>query len=183
MMNYDYILKDAVLGGQNNEYRYSLIRNWDENKEKMLFMLFNPSTADSLADDNTVKSCVRLAKNGGYGGIHIVNLFAYRATSPKELIGKTKEKLVGDDWLNYISVSLKSSSKVVLGWGNLARELINIKRYDRDKEVAEYLDKNGIDYYCYELTQKGCPKHPLYISSDSRLQKIKWTGRKFESVI
>ena len=47
--------------------------------------MLNPSTADETDDDPTIRRCIEFAKRDGYGGIHVVNLFAIRATDPKEL--------------------------------------------------------------------------------------------------
>ena len=59
-------------------YRYRLWRRWGEGRS-CVFVMLNPSTADALVDDNTIRSCVRLAQELGFGGIIVVNLFALRS--------------------------------------------------------------------------------------------------------
>jgi hypothetical protein len=177
MVNYSY--KNAVIEGENQEYRYSLKRTWDESKKEILFVLTNPSKADALEDDKTVEQCFKLADYNGYGGFEIVNLFAFRATNPKCLIGHEKDELVGDEGDKYIFEALKGKSKVVLGWGNAVKELKDVKNFKRDKEVAELLQNNVNGLYCAELTIKGCPKHPLYISGKTDFFEIEWDGKKF----
>ena len=66
-------------------YRYRLWRIWDENKPFVLFICLNPSTADENEDDPTIRRCVRFARDWDYGGMVMVNLFAFRATDPSEL--------------------------------------------------------------------------------------------------
>ena len=39
-------------------YRYSLERTWDEGKPTVLFICLNPSTADAVEDDATVRRMV-----------------------------------------------------------------------------------------------------------------------------
>src|ERR1700749_3282622 len=68
------------------KYRYLLRRTWDERRIRVLFIMLNPSTADAEIDDPTIKSCVRLCKENGFGSIEVVNLFGWRATDPKELL-------------------------------------------------------------------------------------------------
>ena len=42
-------LKKAVIS-DCGRYRYELHRTWDEKKEKVLFIMLNPSTADGMKD-------------------------------------------------------------------------------------------------------------------------------------
>lgn len=65
-------------------YRFSLWRIWDEALPYALFIGLNPSTADETANDPTITRCINFAKDWGYGGIYMANLFAYRATDPSE---------------------------------------------------------------------------------------------------
>ena len=61
------------------KYRYSLFRIWDEDKPLVLFIGLNPSTADEKEDDPTIRRCINFAKQWGYGGLIMGNLFAFRA--------------------------------------------------------------------------------------------------------
>jgi hypothetical protein len=66
-------------------YRYTLWRIWDEARPPALFVMLNPSTADADVDDPTIRRCMRFARDLGYGGLLVGNLYAYRATNPDEL--------------------------------------------------------------------------------------------------
>ena len=69
-------------------YRYSLSRVWDPQREKIVFIGLNPSTADEKEDDQTLKRCLDYAKrwsNGKYGFLEMVNLFAYCSTDYEQL--------------------------------------------------------------------------------------------------
>ncbi|HDR1569813.1 TPA: DUF1643 domain-containing protein, partial [Pasteurella multocida] len=61
-------------------YRYVLWRIWDTLLPRITFIGLNPSTADESNDDPTIRRCINFAKKWGYGGIYMVNLFAYRST-------------------------------------------------------------------------------------------------------
>ena len=68
-----------------SKYRYELHREWDKDKKKVLFIMLNPSTADSYNDDLTTIRCMNFAKKWGYGGIMIGNIYPFRAKRPKDL--------------------------------------------------------------------------------------------------
>jgi hypothetical protein len=91
----------AVFGGPGDCYRYRPSRTWNEKKPHALFVMMNPSTADLKVDDPTVAKCGRFARAWGYGGIHVGNTFAYRATDKKHLrliadpIGPDNDKPLG----------------------------------------------------------------------------------------
>ena len=69
-----FIYKNATFSSCRT-YRYSLSRIWDKKKKYVLFVGLNPSTADEEVDDPTIRRCINYAKNWGYGGFLMVNLF------------------------------------------------------------------------------------------------------------
>ena len=71
---------------QCRQYRYALWRTWDKSKKIVMFIGLNPSTADEVDDDRTIKRCISYAKQWGYGGIIMANLFAYRTSSPNVMM-------------------------------------------------------------------------------------------------
>jgi Protein of unknown function (DUF1643) len=54
----------AVFGGPGDCYRYRLSRTWDEKKPHALFVMMNPSTADTVANDPTVANAAGLHAHG-----------------------------------------------------------------------------------------------------------------------
>jgi hypothetical protein len=75
----------GALLSECGQYRYRLWRLWDALAPVMVWVLLNPSTADADTDDPTVRKCVGFARAHRYGGVVLVNLFAWRATDPKQL--------------------------------------------------------------------------------------------------
>jgi hypothetical protein len=80
--------KNGAIFDETKTYRYSLSRVWNPQKEKVVFICLNPSTADENIDDPTLKRCIDYAKrwsNEKYGCLEMVNLFAYRSTDFNQL--------------------------------------------------------------------------------------------------
>ena len=78
------------------EYRYFLARcrpatgllwpiGGKRQGETVCFVTLNPSTADAMADDPTIRRCQRFAWDWGFDRLSVVNLFALRAPDPQEL--------------------------------------------------------------------------------------------------
>src|SRR5574337_242506 len=72
-------------------YRYRLTRELDgalfaaATARTITFIMLNPSTADANTDDPTIRRCKGFARGWGYGRLLIVNLFAFRATDPRDM--------------------------------------------------------------------------------------------------
>ncbi len=136
-------------------WRYSLWRTWDRDKGHIMFIGLNPSTADELKDDPTVRRCINYARDWGYGGIHMLNIFAYRATDPKEL--RSASDPIGHENNIFLQMYSACSRMVVACWG------VHGTFQNRDKQVIDLLS----DLYCLGLTKNGHPKHPLYLPKNS----------------
>ncbi len=67
-------------------WRYELRRIWDDNLPLLVICMLNPSRADATINDPTVLNLIHFARLWGYGGILIVNLFAFRSSSPDEMM-------------------------------------------------------------------------------------------------
>ena len=50
-----------------------------------MFIGLNPSTANEITNDPTIRRVQRFAFDWGYGGVYMMNLFAYITAYPKEL--------------------------------------------------------------------------------------------------
>ena len=152
------ITKGAIFSSDKNsknpEYRYQLWRIWDDKKPLVFFIGLNPSNADCKEDDKTIAKLMNFAKQWGYGGLYIGNLFAFVTPYPSELI---KEKNpVGEDNDKHLKEMALKCEKTICIWGNdgvLQR---------RDEAVKALFSK----LYCIEKSKDNNPKHPLYLKSD-----------------
>jgi hypothetical protein len=138
------------------KYRYSLEIIWDESKPLAAFIGLNPSTADEVSDDPTIRRCIGFAKREGCGGLRMLNLFAYRATDPREM--KAAAFPVGGD--NDLRKLLDGiAGPIIACWGSHGDYL------GRDSGVR--LDTPGM--LCFGRNGDGSPKHPLYLRGDAPL--------------
>jgi hypothetical protein len=148
-------MKKGAVIDKTGLYRYSLWREWDIDKSKIVFIMLNPSKADASIDDPTLRRCVNFAKSWGYGSLIVVNLFAYRSSCPLEI--RQVDDPVGQQNDRYLKKAIKSADRVVVAWGN------NGKLMQRDRLVLELLSKHNIQPHCLGITKSGYPRHPLYV--------------------
>lgn len=146
-------------------YRYRLWRRFDRpslGKHSgagiCMFMLLNPSTADENVLDPTLARCWRFANRWGYAGMEVCNIFAYRATDPRDM--RKQNDPIGPDNDDAIIEACCNSARVIVGWGN------NGMRMGRAASVLRMLDQAEISVYSLRTTKAGAPSHPLYLPMD-----------------
>lgn len=159
------MIKGAIIS-DCKKYRYSLWRTWDETKPKVLFIMLNPSTADENIDDPTIRRCISFAKDWGYGSLVVGNLFALRATDPKELLNS--EDPMGCDNIVYLNKMYDECDLIVCAWGNSG--IVN-KICKKFKEY-EPLTNAPVDLSYIDLAKDGTPKHPLYLKKELKPKKF-----------
>ncbi len=142
------------------KYRYTLWRvspsdlfemslgNWTP---YVNFIMLNPSTADEVQDDPTIRRCIGYAKAWGYGGLCITNLFAFRTTEPNVMKAATDP--VGPENDKWLTQCARDADIVVAAWG------VHGNYLDRDKEVFKLFPY----VTCLGTTKAGHPRHPLYL--------------------
>lgn len=155
------MIESAVIDS-TEKYRYLLTRIWDEDLPLAVFIMLNPSTADAEHDDPTIRRCIGFAKDWGYGGIKVVNVFAYRATNPKELLNVIDP--IGPDNYKYIKNAVANAGIVIAAWG-----ATSVKNRQAYKDAINTIKNAGIEkIFCLGTTYSGCPRHPLYVRGDTK---------------
>jgi hypothetical protein len=130
--------------------------------------MLNPSIADASLDDPTIRRCIGFAKSWQCTSLTVVNLFALRATDPKEL-GKAMDQgvdYVGPENHKHVSEQLAAHSHgvIVAAWG------ANPMAAMAGSHQA-FVDAGA---QCLGMTKDGSPKHPLYVRADQPL--VPWLG-------
>jgi len=153
------------------KYRYALwyclqepnLFGEEEEENAIAFLMLNPSTADENKSDPTVTRCQNHARRLGYNALYVLNLFAYRATDPKDMYAANEPIGVEND--KFIDSICEGVDEVVLAFGNHG------EYRDRWKIVERLKGKTNLKYL--ELNQSGMPKHPLYVASETDLKDWK----------
>lgn len=145
-------------------YRYTLTRPClDNGNGTVVFVMLNPSTADANVDDPTIRRCVGFAQAWDYSRLLVVNLYALRATDPRELwkhpdpVGPRNDDVLGSAMFNY--------GDIVCAWGAHARA----SRVLHFRKLAEAV---SADLTCLGVTKSGAPRHPLYLPKNSA--RVPW---------
>ena len=155
---------DTAVFSPERTYRYSLERELDPgNHTSVLFIMLNPSTADEIENDPTIRRCMGFAKAWGFGRLLVANLFAFRATNPGDMMRPTVEP-VGPDNDKHIIELARLVDLVVCAWG------VNGSYGNRGLAVAKMLRDEGIKPHHLGLTAKGFPSHPLYLKKSTQPQ-------------
>ena len=147
-------------------YRYDLNRVWDAAKGSVLFVMLNPSTADERRNDPTVERCERRARSMGYGSLWVVNIFAYRATDPKDL--RRAASPIGPLNDDVLTKAAENADCVIAAWG------AHGDHHQRGHAVRDMLWARGVSLHHIGLTKMGHPRHPLYVGYDIKPQL--WTA-------
>jgi len=136
-------------------YRYSLTRVWNPAGKRVLFVMLNPSTATEVENDPTVERCERRARHLGFGAFRVTNIFAWRATDPRDMrvaddpVGPENDAALmdGADW----------ADEIIAAWG------VHGAHKARGPEVAQLLESLDMPIFHLGLSKAGHPKHPLYL--------------------
>lgn len=149
-------------------YRYCLWREWDHDSlgiqpvqiwqrgiQYVQWIGLNPSTADEIQDDPTIRRCIAFSKAWGYGAMCMTNLFAWRATKPSDMLKAFSP--VGLENANHLLACAKQAGLVVAAWGKHGRHL------EQQEFVKRVMENNHITLHHLGLNGDGTPKHPLYL--------------------
>jgi len=160
-------IKSTAEFSNDGDYRYRLFRQWGWRIPGVLWVMLNPSTADAEVDDPTIRRCVSFADRWGYDSTTIVNLYAYRSTSPTVLLDAADP--IGPENATVIQGTIKMHvGPIVFAWGAavekiaIERSRLNPATWCRDTQRPMALG----------FTKAGHPRHPLYVRSDVSLVPV-----------
>lgn len=148
-------------------YRYALSICWDAGLSRCMFVMLNPSTADEFVDDPTIRRCKGFARDWGFGGLWVGNLFGFRSTEPSGLLDA--DDPVGpanDAALRWMALD---AGLLVYAWGAWPDAV------DRACQIAHLLGFMRARHL--GLTASGAPRHPLYLSKGTKPQTFERPAR------
>lgn len=141
--------------------RYELARAWDASLPGVTFIGANPSLADDIEDDATVRKWLGFARRLGYGSFAALNLEPWIATNPKALrdmapdvVDKPNQFLLGT-----------ITGAVIVCWGDCLQ-----KRHAAHESIWLLKNSTALTVQCWGRTARGNPKHPLMLSYSTPLE-------------
>lgn len=154
------------------KFRYFLSREWDwsdANADNLVYVMLNPSVADGLIDDPTVRRCMGFARRMNYPGMVVVNKYAIRSKTPKAIHFDFGNDPVGPDNLFWIQ-EVCTGRDVILAWGSSGpvRDLW-------ERTVIDSIKARCKTLRCLGRTAGGAPRHPLYLPRDT--EAVEWLQR------
>jgi hypothetical protein len=156
--------ESSAVFSDDGRYRYRLTRRWAAGPA-LMFISHNPSTAGARRNDATVRRDIGFARAFGYNSFTALNLYAGRATDPKDLA--EMDDPIGPDNDDYLDAAAAEHDVIVFAWGTNADPA-------RARSVATRIWRicraTGGTVAVLDWTLGGQPRHPLYMRSDTQLQ-------------
>ncbi len=158
-MNVDKDPSGAVFT-EDRRHRLYLWRRWSKEGRWIMFIGLNPSSAAERRNDPTISREIAFADRWGYGGMFKFNAYTFVATDPTKL--DSRSIAMGADLA--MRVARTMCDMAVVCWGDL---IIKVPNYEHR---IEWIKERLSPLHCLGITQKGNPRHPLYLRSDTELE-------------
>lgn len=142
-------------------YRYRLERDLGGmvGTKAVAFVMVNPSTADAVEDDQTIKKVVGFTRRMGGTRLIVGNLFAWRAKDITAL--KTAIDPVGPENDAHLRQIIREADIVVGAWGQLGKLPPHLRQ--RWVQFYDMATAAGTLLKCLGTAKDGHPLHPCMI--------------------
>ena len=153
--------------GEYRDYRYLL---GTRGEKPVICIGINPSTAEPENLDNTLKSVERLAHFNGYDSFIMFNVYAQRATRPKDMDAEVNTFLHNENMKAFEYVLSHSKNATVwAAWGSIVNERDYLKSCVREMiEIGEKYNAKWV--HAGKLLKNGHPHHPLYLCKTTEFE-------------
>lgn len=139
--------------------RYSL---GQKGKNPLICFGVNPSTAKPHDLDPTVASVARFARDHGYDGWLMFNLYPQRATNPDKMHKHFQLQIHKENVEVIAELTNGMSADVWCAWGTLIEKRPYLSRCLSD--IYEAISDNNCTYFKRgRISKAGHPHHPLYL--------------------
>ncbi len=149
------------------KYRYRLERPDVFGDFNTAVIMVNPSTADAVEDDATIRKLNGFRNRHGWGNLIVGNLFAYRTKDVRELA--TVDDPVGSDNGYRLAEIFLDAQQVVFAWGPSSKLPKRLRNHWRE------VDSLARKMHCTPMSiglpaKDGQPCHPLMLPYERQLQ-------------
>ena len=124
-----------------------------------VFVCLNPSTADEVIEDATIRKVKAFALRWGHTHVRMLNMYAWRSTDPEGL-WKTEDP-VGPENDKHLLAGTKNARIVICAWGKNAKP-------ERERAVVRMLREAGRTLFALARNDDLTPSHPLYLPAASK---------------
>ena len=129
----------------------------------MIFAMCNASFANATTNDQTIKKCMRFARQHNGGGILVVNAASVISTEPTYLL--EVEPICDEANIEVLRTVLSTQQgRCVAAWGSWQRAI----RQRLEPGIAA-IKRYGMQLQCFGLTKSGEPRHPVRLPYDTPL--------------
>ncbi len=164
------VVENGVKRCPKNRLSYEVI--WDKNCfNRNIFILFNPSIANSNALDETLKNCVRICyalqntsdEENKCGGMITYNTFTIRHPQVKDAVKmiNLEYEYANNPIFRLVDKYPDNVSKLIIAWGNDTKTKLSKEYYNHLRDLISILNKNH-KVYAYHRNKSGAkqPSHP-----------------------
>jgi len=161
---YRYLLWRNTKAARVHEQSFKLHHH--EPARTITMIMLNPSTADGIQDDPTIRRCISFASRMGATHLFVANLFASRATKPLDLLGFKDP--VGAENMRFVRKAVDRADLVVCAWGTQTNS--RMRQLMQAQINALAVELKDEELWSFGVTKNGSPRHPLYLPLSVKLQ-------------
>ena len=153
---------------RNGRYRYLLTRPIGTGP-RVTFVMLNPSTADAFRNDPTIRKCIGFAQRWQCGQLTVINLFALRTPSPRDLhhdpdpVGPRNRATI----IQIMQQLIPNQDIIIAAWGTHGQ------LHNQAEKSLRLMNQFGIEIECLGHTMGGHPRHPLYVRYETKRTPLK----------
>jgi hypothetical protein len=169
-------------------WRYHLWRVWGDPGKRCCFVSLNPSIADEVLNDATIRKCIGFAKRWQFGSYSMLNLFGWRSTDPLGLL--TTPDPIGEGNRDTFVKVLGGATRVVLAWGShdpKVRALVHGLVGGQTAQTPDGIVRSplpwglevpvGVEVGTLGRNSDGSPRHPLMLAYTTPFEPLVWAPR------
>lgn len=153
----------GAIFSEDKKFRYALWRKWKLAGKYIMFIGLNPSRADAVKNDLTITKLVHFAKQWGFDGLYMTNLFSYIEPDSafiKKIDGTNYQQFIGEHCDEYLSLIHADCTQLVYCWGNFP----NIS-FRSNTIIGKFPGGK-----CFGKCKSGAPKHPVRLGYATKLE-------------
>lgn len=143
----------SALLSDDLKHRFTLVREWDPGKGRLLWIGLNPARADYQESDTSSAAVMKFAQANGFGRVDVGNLLSVREVNPSKVLAA--DSIRDPDTDIHLRGMIGAADQIVVGWGTGQVP-------GKNQRIARLLQMcHGRDLYAFgDPLTYGQPRHP-----------------------